>query len=331
MVKSAKIINLSFLLALGIVWQHSRLPFLPPLTAAPQFLLTIQYTNRMMEVIVPCFFFISGYLFFRTYTPSNFLKKLRTRLRSLLLPYLLWNALFALAWYVALRLVPSFISDRFSYDSIADVLTGIVSCQYTVLWYVGVIFVYALVAPLLWLMVRSRRLFPLWLLVSCVVCVVFRHPFCSPLLWIPLYLSGGYVGVHHKNFMFREQPLWITLLSIALYPVIFLWDLHWPSALSMNAMQWIGPSLCIGLYDLANRFVRIPSLQVFKYSFFLYAMHYMPLHIGQRMCLMLWPDPLAPYVAYFGVPLLVVLFVLLTARLTDRYLPRLYSLLSGGR
>ena len=329
--KSAKIINLSFLLALGIVWQHSRLPFFPPATAAPVFLLTMQYTNRMMEVIVPCFFFISGYLFFRTYTPSDYLEKLRTRLKSLLLPYLLWNAVFALAWYVALHLVPSFISDRFPFDGIADVLTGIVSCQYTVLWYVGVIFVYALVAPLLWLMVRSRRLFPLCLLVSCVVCVAFRHPFCSPILWLPLYLSGGYAGVHHKDFMFREQPLWITFLSIAFYPVIFYWDLHWPSALSMNAVQWIGPSLCIGLYDLANRLVHIPSLQVFKYSFFLYAMHYMPLHIGQRMCLMMWAHPLAAYAAYFAVPLLVVLLVLLVSRWTDRHAHSLYSRFSGGR
>lgn len=285
----------------------------------------------VMEVIVPCFFFISGYLFFRNYTPAYFLKKLRTRFRSLLVPYLLWNSLFALAWYAALRLVPSFISDRFHFDSITDVLIGIVSCQYTVLWYVGVIFVYALIAPLLWLMVRKKRLFPVWLAVTCIICLVFRHPFCSPLQWLPIYLSGAYVGVHYKDFMFHDQPRWITILSIAVYPFIFYWDLHWPSNFSMNAVQWIGPSLCIGLYDLFNRLHTIPSLSFFKYSFFLYAMHYMPLHIIERICLIEWQHPYAPYIAYFGAPAVVIISVLFVACLTDRYLPRLYSLLSGGR
>jgi hypothetical protein len=52
--KSEKIINLSFFLALGIVWQHSRLPWIPETTFHPFFLFAMQITNKMMEVIVPC-------------------------------------------------------------------------------------------------------------------------------------------------------------------------------------------------------------------------------------------------------------------------------------
>ena len=55
--KSEKIINLSFFLALGVVWQHSRLPWIPEATFHPSFLVVMQVTNKMMEVIVPCFFF----------------------------------------------------------------------------------------------------------------------------------------------------------------------------------------------------------------------------------------------------------------------------------
>lgn len=329
--KSAKITNLSFCLALGIVWQHSRLPWIPETAFHPSFLIAMQMTNKMMEVIVPCFFFISGFLFYRNYTPDDYLRKLRTRIRSLLVPYLLWNAVFALLWYVTIRLWPEYVSDHFPFDGIWDVISGILSCQYTVLWYVGVIFVYALLAPLIWYMVCRKKVYACILPLLCVVCVVFRHPFCSPILWLPLYTAGACAGVHCKEFLFREQPLWITLLSIALYPVIFYWDLHWPSALSMNAVQWIGPSLCIGLYDLANRLTRIPSLHVFKYSFCLYAMHYMPLHIGQRMCLMQWPHPLASYAAYFAVPAVTVLLVLLISGWMDRHAHSLYSCFSGGR
>lgn len=330
--KSAKITNLSFFLALGVVWRHAMLSFYPETVAHPEILIMLQFTNRVMENTVPCFFFISGYLFFRNYTPADFLKKLRTRLRSLLVPYLLWNAIFAAAWYLAIKFIPNqYISDQYPFDSILDVIVGIVSCQYTVLWYVGVIFVYALIAPLLWLMVRRKKLFPVWLVVTCVICLVFRHPFCSPVLWLPIYLAGAYAGVHHKDFLFGEQPLFLTIPSLILFPIAFYWDCFRPSNLSMNIVQWIGPTLCIGIYDIVNRLHTVPSLSFFKYSFFLYAMHYMPLHILERMCLMLWLHPYAPYVAYFGAPLVVTVFVILVAHLTDRRLPRLYSLLSGGR
>ena len=329
--KSEKITNLSFFLALGIVWQHSRLPWIPETTCHPFLLIAMQITNKRMEVIVPCFFFISGFLFYRSYTPRDYLRKLRTRIRSLLVPYLLWNAVFALLWYAVILFWPEYVSDRFPFDGFWDVVSGILSCQYTVLWYVGVIFIYALLAPLIWQMVCRKKVYAWLLPLLCVVCVVFRHPFCSPVLWLPLYSAGAYAGVHYKNFLFCEQPAWLTWGSLALYPFVFCWDYFFPTSLSMNAVQWIGPALCMGLYDLVNRRFHIVSHKVYKYSFFLYALHYLPVHVGQRAVLLHGVNPWLPYVAYFAVPALTVLLVLAVSVWTDRYAHSLYSWFSGGR
>ena len=84
--------------------------------------LKLVVSQTLVKVVVPVFFMISGYLFFRNYTPADFLKKLRTRLRSLLVPYLLWNAIFAAAWYLAIKFIPNqYISDQYPFDSILDV------------------------------------------------------------------------------------------------------------------------------------------------------------------------------------------------------------------
>ena len=329
--KSTKITNLSFMLALGIVWRHSMLPYVPENTPWQGLLLGMHYTNIMMDTIVPTFFFISGYLFFRTYTPSAYMDKLRSRVRSLLVPYLLWNAIFAAVWYAVVRYAPQYVSDTFPYGSAMEIVSGILMSHYTILWYLGVIFVYALIAPLLWMMIRDKRTFCICLLIACVVCIVFRHPFCSPALWLPIYMTGGYIGVHHKDFFFRSQSVYITMPALIALPLALYWDTFWHSNLSMNIVQWLGPAFCIGLYDVINRLIRIPTLSFFKYSFFLYAMHYMPLHVAERFCLSEWKHPLVPYLTYFFVPVLVVVLVMLVARLTDRYANPLYRLLSGGR
>lgn len=329
--KLDKVTNLSFFLALGIVWQHSRLPWIPESTWHPSFLIALQVTNKMMEVIVPCFFFISGYLFYRTYTPKDYIRKLLTRIHSLLIPYLIWNTLFAFLWYVVIRCCPQYVSDRFPYDSVWDVLLGIFSCQYTILWYVGVIFVYALLAPFVWQMVYHRITFLFLMPLLCVVCVVFRHPFCSPILWLPLYSAGAYVGVHFKDFFCRKQPTWLTWGSLLLYPFIFYWDYSFPSSFSMNAVQWIGPTLCIGLYDFVNRLHTFVSHKAYKYSFFIYALHYLPVHVVQRALLLHSYSSWIPYMAYFLVPLATVLLIIVASKWTDKHAHSLYCWLSGGR
>lgn len=329
--RSSKITNLSFLLALGIVWQHSRLLQIPETVFCPSFLTAMQITNRMMDVVVPCFFFISGYLFYLNYTQKDYLRKLHTRIRSLLVPYLLWNTIFAILWYAVVRWYPEYVSDHFSFDGFRDVFTGIILSHYSVLWYVGVIFVYALLAPLIWQMVYRKKVFFCVLPLLCVVCVVFRHPFCSPILWLPLYSAGAYVGIHHKDFLFREQPVWLTWCSFLLFPLFFSWDFLCTGRLSMNAVQWVGPTLCMGLYDFVNRRFPIAPQKIFKYSFFLYALHYLPVHVGQRVVLSLGDSPWLPYLAYFGVPALTVLLAIVVSVCMDRYAHSLYSLLSGGR
>ena len=91
------------------------------------------------------------------------------------------------------------------------------------------------------------------------------------------------------------------------------------------------PTLCMGLYDLVNRRFPIAPQKIFKYSFFLYALHYLPVHVGQRIVLSLGDSPWLPYVAYFGVPALTVLLAIVVSVCMDRYAHSLYSLLSGGR
>ena len=85
-----KIMFVQFLLAVGIVYQHTVWNYKESalLNVGQNFLF------YLMETCVPFFFMISGYLFFRTYEQAKAKEKIVSRARTLLIPYLIWNIIY---------------------------------------------------------------------------------------------------------------------------------------------------------------------------------------------------------------------------------------------
>ena len=60
--------------------------------------------ERLGQIAVPGFFMVSSYLFFRGFCWEKLIPKWRSRIRSLVLPYLLWNFLYYIGYVAATRL-----------------------------------------------------------------------------------------------------------------------------------------------------------------------------------------------------------------------------------
>lgn len=86
----SKVTVIQFLLSVGIVYQHTVWNYRdnPILNAGQSFVF------YLVETCVPFFFMISGYLFFRTYDKSKWKEKLLSRVRTLFIPYMVWNAIY---------------------------------------------------------------------------------------------------------------------------------------------------------------------------------------------------------------------------------------------
>lgn len=96
----SKIISfVRFPMIVGIVLIHSRLPKPMDCTATPIYDYVVEKgcIGTFMRVCVPLFFMISGYLFFanvaENFGKTEYFSKLKSRLHSLLKPYLFYNAL----------------------------------------------------------------------------------------------------------------------------------------------------------------------------------------------------------------------------------------------
>lgn len=327
---SEKITILSFFMALGIVWTHSRMPSWDSVPA--YFTTTLMPLNVVGETVVPAFFFITGFLFYKSFEMKDYKRKLTSRLKSLMVPYLLWNTLSAIGWFLAVNTCDGrFVSDGFSFDSIVEVLGNIVACKYSVLWYVGVIFVYCIASPLFFYLARKRNIGIAAIILFCIIGVSFHHPFCSPLVWMSVYMAGAWTGTHHKDFFFKPQPMWLTLGALVLFPIFFWMDYQDETMLNVNLRQWVAPFFFFGLYDIADRLLHFKSHSIYKYSFFLYASHYIPVHVLQRVVITEWQTTTGCWVAYLCVPVVVATACVALAWLLDKKLHPVYAVLSGDR
>lgn len=96
---STKITVISFALCCGVVSQHVRWTF-----RDFDWLNSLQhFWFFMVETCVPFFFMISGYLFFRTYQSNKWRDKLESRAKTLLVPYVVWNVLYAIIMITLLK------------------------------------------------------------------------------------------------------------------------------------------------------------------------------------------------------------------------------------
>ena len=92
---SKKIVLLNWILTMLIVLLHGNPVIRFGLDMNTDSTIFIKLLFSACQVAVPLFFLISAILFYRTCTKFDDLKsKLRRRIKSLLIPYLLWNTLF---------------------------------------------------------------------------------------------------------------------------------------------------------------------------------------------------------------------------------------------
>jgi hypothetical protein len=72
-------------------------------------------TDVFARIAVPCFFVIAGYLFFygiKAWNKQVYFAKLKSRVHSLLIPYVFWNVFWVVALYAGQLLFPHLLSGK---------------------------------------------------------------------------------------------------------------------------------------------------------------------------------------------------------------------------
>lgn len=294
--------------------------------------------TRMTECAIPVFFTMSGFWFFLGAEHwRDIVRKWKHRLRSLVIPYFLWNFLLLAAVVAAFAMFPPlrrqlistygiewhwrWFAEKFGMHPIVG--------QF---WYIRTLMVFCLLTPLFLLLYRS----------SALSAAVLALLLCR---WDPIdcgilsseglacFFFGGFVGCRkwHKRIEYRKAawvllPCVIGLVGIELYCGVSRWIWILRIFLSMLLLMQIA------LFAAGSSRFRAVIRCLSHFSFFLYAAHSLLLGVSMvPLSRIAVHVPAASFAAYVFCILVTVAAAYGIAWMLDRGCPRAYRMLTGGR
>lgn len=356
---SKTISTLRFPLAVGIVFIHNQMDRIEIQGEVIEFAKwpVVKYavdlfSQVLPRIAVPLFFLFSGYLFFskfgETFDWAVWKKKLKSRSRTLLVPYLFWN--FVGFLILLTQLHPLFIRFFPMYENAHIDISTFLSCFWGFslvddiadspidgpLWYVRDLMILCLAAPVIHWLIKKLKL-PFIMLLGVIwfftlgSYVGLPHMCHQGVFFFPL---GAYFAINKINFLewtHKKRVKWLAYLA----PVLLVADV----ALYYNIwthQTWILTGMVAAVY-FASMLIEKGKLKENKFltdaNFFVYVLHYLIINKFMKMLVMfLHPSsPAAVLVLYFGVPVVVILLCLGLYKFLDKYTPPFLGLITGGR
>jgi succinoglycan biosynthesis protein ExoH len=344
---SSRINLMRIVLISGIVFVH-----IPSDAGTSQFLgvngpfdwIRVFLGESLFRIGVPCLSAISGYLLFvRGMAAFDYARTLRSKAKTVLLPFLLWNgALFAAVLLIQrFGMGAGYFPDLWG-GSPRELITnafGIEDFPVNVpLYFLRDLLVCILLSPLLALLVRRAPIATLAVLFAIAIIPDVQ-------VWIVLKKSilfsftfGIYLALNRVDLKLLDRfasagvvavLLAAALLSVGLYQTGP--DYPWSLDLALNALSilgaagfWLFSALAIRS-RLGQRLANTGSL-----SFWIFCGHYPLLMVMWMVWNRMMADALYP-VFYFGAAALSFVILVASNRIVSRFIPGLYQILTGSR
>lgn len=359
---SQKLKLLSFVAMICVIFIHAynyTNTFLQPTTmideglhagAMVQFLIS----NSLTRFATPLFFAISGFLFFvafRKFTFKGYLRKVGNRARTLLLPYIIWVAL-----WTGIAAVVVLAAGMDYFPILAEKLGGLYRGEWWQVitgpvpfqaWYILDLFKLVLVSPLIYLAVKYLR----WgapLLAAIPWAMDYSIPYfvnCDGLLFFTL---GAYFAVRNISFPGREHPItrnWLFRLVPCAWGILCIaytvlsalgikLNLHW-------AVLMVLYKLCV-LFGFCSVFVLYDALsdkiknsafvdKIASCTFFIYITHEPLQHMAFQTVLKYTQADWAHMLCYFALPVMLAALGVGLSVGIRKLSSKLHSFLTGGR
>jgi len=328
-----KIVWLSFGLAVAVVVRHS--VNFEVYRLEPGILYCLQkYISVCTDLVVPTFFIISGYLFYRNFDYSCCLRKWATRFSSLVIPYIIWN-LAAYFYYVAITSIP-FVADSMSKSveplGFASIFANALYGEHNVTWFIRYLIVFVYLTPLLYFALKRK------MAALCIIVVMLAlHGFLNCTYWTyaAVFLVGGVISLFCDDFVTaRKATMFWSAISIAY--LLFTTILEW-SGFIETFIGYVYPTLRVSqaiaiwwAVDLFHPLVDPPWWA--KLSFPIYVMHSMILESIEKLILIiLGRNSLCSIIDLIFAPIFTLALIMIVSRLMQKHMHSCWLLINGGR
>ena len=300
------------------------------------------FSNSITRFAVPMFFIMSGISFFKGYDNKKYSAKIKSRLFTLVIPYLLWNTIWML-WEIFTSY--SFIS-RFSENNVpypltlTSILKGIFLYNCNIpFWFIFDLIVFSFMAPLVYLIIKNKYIGIISVICLSIVSLFGIHlpmtGFYYPMS-IVFYLMGAIIGYHFFGFACEKSSKPIRIFSLIFLAAYILaknavpHEIHIDNYLTQTIVYTIA---AFSLWNIADIFIeRIKPRAIYRRSFAIYAMH-LPLAIVIIKVF----SACTPQNEWLEIPKFIIVVILTLAIINfvcaflEKFTPKVYAILMGNR
>ena len=300
------------------------------------------FSCSITRFAVPMFFMMSGITFFKDYNNKKYLAKIKTRLFTLVIPYLLWNTIWML-WeiFTSYSFIAKFSTDSTPYPlTLTSILKGIFfyGCNIP-FWFVFDLIIFSFAAPLVFLLIKNK-----YIGVGSVICLsivslfglhlpmdVFYYPMA-----IVFYLIGAIIGYHFFDFASQKssKPLQIaSVIFLAAYILaknIAPQEIHIDNYLTQTIVYTLA---AFSLWNIADIFIeRIKPRTIYRRSFAIYAMHLNVAIVILKILAFCTPKNEWLEIPKFIIMVVSTLIIVnLICAFLEKFVPKVYATLMGNR
>ena len=294
-------------------------------------LFTNVVTGPLCLLCMCWFFAITGFLLFRNLDFQTLGKKLNTRVKTLLIPYILWQIIYIIksilqgnSWTIG--------------EMFAQVFLLRLWPPLGVFWYVYTVFLFALLSPIFLLLFRSKK--TAWF--SAAVLIILLYVFWNKLYigngkyhytgniksFFPAYLIGAFYGHIYDDSTIRQKLKYaVGFLLVAAFLDGLIRKILYNMTLSVL------PMLILFLLPVPEW---SKNRKLYRFNFLIYATHtsIISLSIDRIRSLIISVIPYASISNILGRILCILLIIAVNAAIhaiMSRFAPRTLRFLTGGR
>lgn len=294
------------------------------------------FVMAISRCAVPTFFILSGAVFFRDYKNTFFFSKLKSRVRTLLIPYLSWNTIWMLFGVVTTLYLSQFFLAREPSDlSPTGILLSIL--HYTdngPFWFIFNLIIFVIASPFIQALLINR-IIGLFALGGILFASDLGYGLPVEVFFEPesivYYMVGAYIGIHAFEWFSTKRTSKSVTSIICILACIILRtyckeaiDYMW---LRTIVLTIYGVSLCF-VFDL----IPIKKLPTFTtHSFWIYAMHINVSAVVTKILFLAMPKTeLFAWINFTITIAVTLLLIEITAVTLQLYFKPIYRILSGA-
>lgn len=293
------------------------------------------FGDTLAQIAVPGFFMISSYLFFRNFDISRLRGKWDSRIDSILIPYILWNAIYYAGYLLASRLpgLSQVVGKGVIPWSLQELTRAILHYKYNyVFWYLYQLILLIVLAPVIYMLIRKKVTGFLYLgFVAMAVHSRWQLPQLN-MDALFYYSTAAYLALHARTWVETGAGRGRMLTGLAMIATACVCQYLYVSQAAVLAIvlgRFLAPA---GLWLIADERKLPEPKSWMTNNFFLYATHFAFVRLINKTGALVLPAlPVVAFIMFFMMPVYTVIISHIIGTFMRKSAPNTWKLLNGSR